>query len=123
MSKIRKPGGPRGLRTTEDLAPGKVKMKFKEDKFYTDRDKPIFEAGKVYELEGADWIQRWLKRGGEIVHDARPAPAPAPVDPSTVVPKSGAPVDDKKSETKETSPEQGKAPAPKPGVVTKPEEK
>lgn len=45
----------------------KVCMTFSEPKFYTDLSKPIFEAGKVYELEGADWIQRWIKRGGVIV--------------------------------------------------------
>lgn len=44
-----------------------VKMKFKEDKFYTDRSKPYFEKGKIYEVKGTDQIQRWLKRGGEIV--------------------------------------------------------
>jgi len=48
-------------------APKKVFMRFEENKFYNDQEKPIFEAGKVYELEGADWIQRWVKRGGEIV--------------------------------------------------------
>jgi len=44
-----------------------VKMKFSEDKFYNDFTKAHFEAGKVYEVKGADMIQRWLKRGGEIV--------------------------------------------------------
>lgn len=117
-------GGPRGLRTTENQIPHKVKMKFKEHKYYTDKDKPIFYAGKIYELEGADWIQRWLKRGGEIVQDARPAPAPTPSNPSVVVPKSGAPAGDNKPENKETTPVQGKAPeAPKPGEATKLESK
>lgn len=119
-------GGPRGLRTTETLAPGKVKMKFKEDKFYNDRHTPIFKAGEVYELEGEAWIQRWIKRGGEIVKDARPVPVHTP-DPSVVIPnpKSGAPVGDKEPETKETNPTQGKAPAPKLGVKDeeKPEDK
>lgn len=116
MSKhTQKTGGPRGLRTTQTLAPNKVKMKFKEDKFYKDRHTPVFVAGRVYELEGAAWIQRWLIRGGEIVEDARPPQKPA-VDPSVIIPKSGAPADDKKTETKETTPTQGK-------VETKPETK
>lgn len=49
--------------------PTKVKMIFTENKFYNDLKNPIFEANKVYELEGADWIQRWLKRGGAIVDE------------------------------------------------------
>lgn len=47
--------------------PEEVLMRFSENKFYNDLSKPEFEAGKVYRLKGADWIQRWLKRGGEIV--------------------------------------------------------
>lgn len=45
----------------------KVKMIFSESKFYNDLANPIFGPGKVYELEGDDWIQRWIKRGGTIV--------------------------------------------------------
>ncbi len=45
----------------------KVKMTFSESKFYNDLSNPIYGPGKVYELEGEDWIQRWIKRGGTIV--------------------------------------------------------
>ncbi len=54
----------------------KAKMLFTEDKFYNDLSNPIFEAGKVYELEGADWIQRWIKRGGAIVDKNTNEPMP-----------------------------------------------
>lgn len=63
-------------------APGdkaSVKMKFSENKFYNDLNSPIFEKDKVYLLEGADWIQRWLKRGGVVVEDES-APVEAKVD-------------------------------------------
>lgn len=66
----------------------KVLMRFSEDKFYNDSDNPIFEKGKVYELEGKDWIYRWMKRGGEIVEGDKleaekgvskiPEPSPTP---------------------------------------------
>ena len=71
-SKNKKHKGPRGLKVTEDFAPTKVKMKFSEHKFYTDLNTPMFLAGKVYDVEGADWIQRWVKRGGEIVEGEFP---------------------------------------------------
>lgn len=46
----------------------KVKMTFSEHKYYgKTMDVPHFEKGKVYEVVGADMIQRWLKRGGVIV--------------------------------------------------------
>ena len=48
-------------------APKKVLMRFEENKFYNDMDNPEFEAGKVYTLEGENWINRWLKRGGIIM--------------------------------------------------------
>ena len=51
-----------------------VKMKFKEHKFYRDMSTPHYYAGQVYEIEGADQIQRWLKRGGEIVEGNITAP-------------------------------------------------
>lgn len=54
--------------------PQKAKMKFTENKFYTDQNKPIFVPGVVYEITGADQIQRWLKRGGVIVEEAKSAP-------------------------------------------------
>lgn len=48
----------------------KVLMRFSENKYYNDLENPIFEKGKTYVLEGAGWIQRWLKRGGEILDQA-----------------------------------------------------
>jgi hypothetical protein len=48
----------------------KVLMRFNEDKYYNDLNKPIFEKGKIYELEGRSWIDRWTKRGGGIVEKA-----------------------------------------------------
>lgn len=62
----------------------KVKMKFSEEKFYNDQTKPMFEAGKVYELEGFDWIQRWLKRGGEIVEELKVKPVPVQEAPKEI---------------------------------------
>lgn len=52
----------------------KVLMRFKEHKYYNDLGKPIYEAGKIYEITGAAWIQRWQKRGGEIVEDPKAKP-------------------------------------------------
>lgn len=65
-------------------APTKVKMKFTENKFYNDMNKPMFHAGEVYEMEGVEWIQRWLRRGGIIVEGKLPE-TPAVPDPSSVV--------------------------------------
>jgi len=45
------------------------KMKFSKDMFYTDRDVPLYQKGKVYDVEDR-MVVRWLKRGGEIVEDA-----------------------------------------------------
>lgn len=45
----------------------KAKMRFTEDKYYSDPNVVHFEKGKVYEVCGQDMINRWLKRGGEIV--------------------------------------------------------
>lgn len=47
----------------------KVKMRFTEEKYYNDPNTPHFEKGKIYEVQGQDIINRWLKRGGEIVTD------------------------------------------------------
>lgn len=100
-----------GPKTTESLAPTKVKMKFATHQYYNDLDKPIFESGKVYELEGADWIQRWLKRGGVIVSGELPLPVPEPVNPSKIVGQGGEQTGDSDPVTGETGPEadQGKA--------------
>lgn len=88
------------LKITEKLAPGKVKMKFSEHKYYNDLNKPLFMAGEVYELEGADWIQRWVKRGGEIV-EGKLEFAPQVVNESVLVSnkeKEEAVVEDEKVE-------------------------
>jgi len=63
----------------------KVLMRFKEDKFYNDLNTPIFKSGEVYEMEGSSWIQRWVKRGGEIVEGTIPMPEQKPADPSFLV--------------------------------------
>lgn len=57
------------IKLPETISPEeqKVKMRFSEHKFYNDLNKPLYEAGKVYEVVGAGFIQRWLKRGGVIV--------------------------------------------------------
>jgi hypothetical protein len=109
MSK-KKNRGPRGLKVQESLAPDVVKMRFTEHKYYNDLDKPIFEAGKIYELSGADWIQRWLRRGGEIVEGQLSFPIPDEPNPSTIVPQNSKLESDKgeESEDGETT-DQGKA--------------
>lgn len=58
----------------------KVLMLFPENMYYNDLDKPIFEKGKTYELEGADWIYRWKKRGGIVVESAEKIAVPAKQD-------------------------------------------
>lgn len=62
-----------------------VVMKFKDNKFYNDQEKPLYEAGKEYRIQGADMIQRWLKRGGEIVGGELEMPDQT-ADPSHLVP-------------------------------------
>lgn len=63
------------------------KMKFTEDKYYN-RD-VIYVAGKVYDIP-ENMVDRWLKRGGEIVVEVEPVAVvhaepekPAPVPPVT----------------------------------------
>lgn len=68
-----------------ELKEGEVLMKFSEHKYYTDQDTPIFYAGKTYKLEGAAWIERWLKRGGTIVEGEAPVTPQEPVNLSEVV--------------------------------------
>lgn len=63
----------------------KVLMRFSEHKYYNDLGKPIFEAGKIYELEGANWIRRWLNRGGIIVDSADKVAEPEPQNPIKTV--------------------------------------
>lgn len=46
----------------------KVKMRFHKDMFYTDQENALYHAGEIYEIE-AKMVDRWLKRGGEIVTD------------------------------------------------------
>lgn len=73
MSKRLQKNLERSARKQEELeadAGVKVLMRFSENKIYNDLNKPIFYKGEVYELEGKAWIERWLKRGGEIVEKA-----------------------------------------------------
>lgn len=86
-----RPIAPKNLgEEVQTLPQGKVKMKFKENKFFNDLDNPMFLAGVEYELEGADWIQRWLRRGGEITSGALNFPTPE-VNPSEIVDNSPPP--------------------------------
>lgn len=41
-------------------------MKFNRDMFYTSQDVPIYLKGFEYQVED-NMVDRWLKRGGEIV--------------------------------------------------------
>lgn len=84
MSKKIKKANLKNAKVEENLAPNKVKMTFKEHKYYNDMNNPMFYAGEVYELEGADWIARWIKRGGVIVEGALEIPNDEP-NPSTLV--------------------------------------
>jgi hypothetical protein len=61
-----------------------VKMRFKENKFYNNPNEIHFEKDKIYEIKGAGLIQRWLKRGGEIVEGELEFPE-AKVNPSELV--------------------------------------
>lgn len=67
MSKQKKLAKAAAAEAAENEPKQKVVMVFSEDKFYNDLSKPLYEKGKPYEIVGADMIQRWLKRGGEIV--------------------------------------------------------
>jgi len=78
--KIERESAPEVVVETPDSDSSKVKMIFTEAKFYNDSENPIFEPNKVYELEGADWIQRWVKRGGAIVDEKTNKPVPADGD-------------------------------------------
>lgn len=101
MAKAQKNMGPRGTTVTETLAPTKVKMKFSKHQYYNDLNTPLFYQGEVYELEGADWIQRWIKRGGEIVSGKAPVAVPEPANPSILVDQADKEVvtDSSKDET------------------------
>lgn len=101
--------GPRGTKVVQEMQPNKVKMTFTERKYYNDMDTPFFEPDKVYELEGADWIQRWLKRGGTIVQGELTFPKPEEPSLSTVTetpdtPPQTPPVDDNSGEGEEDKP-------------------
>ncbi len=69
------------LQASQESAGEKCLMRFKEHKFYNDLANPIFEANKIYELEGKDWIHRWLKRGGEIVESGKAEDASSMPEP------------------------------------------
>lgn len=62
-----------------------VKMRFSEDKFYNDLSVAHFEKGKIYEIHGADQIQRWVKRGGEIVQGEIEVSKPDVPNPSELI--------------------------------------
>lgn len=62
-----------------------VKMRFSEDKFYNDLSVAHFEKGKIYDIHGADQIQRWVKRGGEIVQGSIEVSKPDVANPSSIV--------------------------------------
>lgn len=72
----------------QEVENGKVLMRFKNHQYYNDLGNPIFLAGEIYELEGAGWIQRWVKRGGEIISKEEatkkyiPSSQPESIDPS-----------------------------------------
>lgn len=67
-----------------------MKMVFSEDKFYNDRNKPIYEAGKLCDVP-ANMVDRWMKRGGRPATESElksgkvvlEAAAPAPVAPES----------------------------------------
>ena len=65
----------------------KVFMRFQQHQYFNDLNTPLFEAGKIYELVGAAWIQRWMKRGGEIVEkkDSEKVEKPAEQNPIPTV--------------------------------------
>ena len=42
-------------------------MLFHQDGYYNDLTKPLYLKGNTYEIFGRDMINRWLKRGAEIV--------------------------------------------------------
>ncbi len=44
------------------------KMRFFEDKYGNDFDKPFYEKGKVYDVPKEN-VERWLKRGGVLVEE------------------------------------------------------
>ena len=79
-----------------------VQMKFSEDKFYNDLTKPYFEKGKIYKVEGGDQIQRWLKRGGEIVSGELPLPARDEPSPSKIVANDSEKSDDAQTSNEDT---------------------
>lgn len=89
-----------------------VKMIFSEQKFFNNLNEPLFLKGKVYELQGFSWIERWQKRGGKILPSNTDLPHAEQVAPSTaktaslqVLIKKHAPAairDDKKVKTEET---------------------
>jgi hypothetical protein len=51
----------------QPLSKDSVVMVFNDFKYYSDPNTPLYEPGKQYTIDGADMIQRWLKRGGKIV--------------------------------------------------------
>jgi len=66
----------------------KAKMIFSEEKFYNDMSVPYFEKNKIYEVVGADQIQRWVKRGGKIVEGGLEMAEADESNPSEIVGQS-----------------------------------
>lgn len=82
----------------ENTGKNVVKMKFTEHKYYNDLNNPIFFAGKVYEIEGDDQIQRWLKRGGIIVSGELKLPEQDAPNPSVLIPEGNKPKEEKQEQ-------------------------
>lgn len=69
--------------------PETVRMRFREDKFYSDLNVPLYRKGIIYDVP-LDKKDRWVKRGGELV-DEDPAP-------EEMVAKPDVPLDQTKAE-------------------------
>lgn len=90
-----------------------VKMRFPRDMFYNDPTVALYEAGKVYTIEGADMVQRWLKRGGVIVEGELVFPKPKEEVHSSVVGEAPAVAEEAVELVEESAPEVEEKPAQK----------
>lgn len=58
-----------------EIQDGFVKLFFYCDQFYNDPTKPLYEAGKTYDVKDElGMVGRWLKRGAVIVEPGQPLP-------------------------------------------------
>lgn len=73
--------------TAKENSQKKAKMRFTSDMFYNDPTIPKYVSGEVAEIVGGDMIQRWLKRGAEIVDDKTPVGKPEADKPKVEAPK------------------------------------